>query len=303
MIVQKKVREIYNLQCLEGPQDLAFGIKITPITKEIDQAIRQTGCGGNRWAGLSTWIIEGEKTYDTELLTDSDMAKGLRILPAVLLLSVSPRLKFGPEFFVHSDGEIPGILFDDYAYPHMDRLHCMPTDFIVDHHTIDLVRANLIKMVAHIDAPILTIPVRRFTRACLDKLQDDAIVDIWIAIESIFMSNSVEDIASKCASFLADDEVSRRDIYLDMWVLGRGRNMIMHQGTESPIIALKDGRTFGVREIADKGFLLLSSVLRKILADITLVTLHKRDVSRKMGKDSEMFKAEFAVIKKNYIPD
>jgi hypothetical protein len=94
------IREIFNLECSIGPQDFGRGVKLIPLSSDIAEIIdKSTHRLYGRRPDKQYWVINCEPLSKSDSV-GGDPAGGLRILPAVMLIVISPFLKFGPSVFL-----------------------------------------------------------------------------------------------------------------------------------------------------------------------------------------------------------
>ncbi len=294
------IREILNLECSAGPQDFGRGVKLIPLSNHIRELIDESIPRlFGRWFNKQYWIINCEPLSEADLV-DGDPAGGLRVLPLIMLIAISPYLKFGPSVFIKiEDGnrEVVSVVYDQL---HTLLAHVTPDDFV----TLDNVKAKEVgeifqKLVVNLFSKILEIPRDRFVRACLDKKEDDGIIDLSISLESLYGGNK-DNIPRYGASFLGMNAQEREIIYADLSTLLWARNKIMHEGVTFPNIALENGRKFNTKEIRHVGFLHCVKVLRKMIENPFWQGRTKRDVLNYFQSLARPLRNEFDIYKQKY---
>jgi len=199
----------------------------------------------------------------------------LRVLPVALWLCVSEKLRFGPVVVRFGDG---GLISYDRIQTFSERGHQGPDDFMLTPQDMSTLQ-SISSQAAHYWTQSLFATMRdRFVRACTDRLPDDAIIDLSVAIESLYLDNDQNkgrNAARRGATFvspsatLAHEYVKLRAFYL-------ARNMILHEGVQAPVINLRDGIQFDTTAIRDVGFAHLRTALKVLLASPAEVVKSKR---------------------------
>jgi hypothetical protein len=294
------IREIFNLECLIGPQDFGRGVKLIPLSSDlaeiIDKSIHRLY---GRWLDKQYWVINCEPLSKSDLI-DGDPAGGLRILPVLMLIIISPFLKFGPSIFLKIEEgktENVAILYDQL---HTLTAHIPPGDFItlINDETKEL-HEIFDKLVENLFPNILDIPRDRYLRACLDKKEDDGIIDLSIALESLYGGNK-DGIARRGASFMGASHQEREKIYSDLVALFWARNKILHEGIAYPNITLEDGRVLDVKGIRNGGFYHCAQALKKMLTEPFWQGKTKKDIDKYYEQLTRPLKNEFDRHKLKY---
>jgi hypothetical protein len=294
------IREIYNLECSIGPQDFGRGVKLIPLSSDIAEIIdKSTHRLYGRWHDKQYWVINCEPLSDLDLI-DGDPAGGLRILPAVMLIVISPFLEFGPSISLKIEEgktELVATVFDQL---HTLTPHIHLYDFVglSDEKTGEL-KENFEKLLQNLFPNILDIPRDRYIRGCLDKKDDDGIIDLAIALESLYGGNK-ENIARRGASFIGASHQEREKNYTDLAVLFWARNKILHEGIAYPNITLENGRTLDVKEIRNGGFYHCAQALKKMLMDPFWQGKTKKDILNYYDQLVRPLKSEFNSYKFKY---
>jgi hypothetical protein len=294
------IREIFNLECSIGIKDFGRGVKLIPLSSNIAEIIDKSI---PRLYGRSYdkkyWVINCEPLSKSDLI-DGDPAGGLRILPVVMLIVISPFLKFGPSVFLKIEEgktKLVGTLYD--------QLHTLtplihPDDFVglINEETKKL-QEIFEKLLQNLFPNILDIPRGRYIRACLDKKEDDGIIDLAIALESLYGGNK-ENIARRGASFIGASHQDREKNYTDIAALFWARNKILHEGIAYPNITLENGRALDVKEIRNGGFYHCAQALKKMLMDPFWQGKTKREVLNHYKSLARPLKSEFDNYKLKY---
>jgi hypothetical protein len=294
------MREIFNLECFSGPQDFGRGVRMIPLSKDdaglFDNSIPRFH---GRWADRQYWIIKAEPLSKSDLI-DGDPAGGLRVLPILMLILISPHLKFGPSVFLKIEAgktEVVAVVYDQL---HIVSPHVTPNDFVkLNEVGIDKLREVFEKLVHNLFANILDIPRDRYVRACLDRRADDGIIDLSIALESLY-GGKKDEIARRGASFLGSDVHERELIYTDLLVLFWARNKILHEGIVDPNITLEDGRKLDPNKIINNGFLHCANILKKMLDYPFWQGKTKREILQYFDRLAKPLKQEFDSYKQKY---
>lgn len=293
------IREIYNLQCITDPkpQHLGRGMKLTPVPNDIAELIdsRVPQVGG-RWANIQSWMIEAVPASKANWI-DGDPAGGLRVLPIAMVITVSPRLKFGPSIFLEIENNDKRIAVQLYDQIHtLWRAHCKPDDFRIDSATIEDLRRTFKQLINHWGETILIIPLDRFVRACSDKRADDAIIDLSVALEYLYVDGKEakgENIARRGACLVGTNVQERERTYVDLRAFYCARNLILHEGIPSPSLRLKHGRILGADYWRDTGFSHLATAFKKMLGDPKLASKTKKEFVGELKKYQTTLKTEF----------
>ena len=293
------IREILNLECLAGPQDFGRGVKIIPLSEDvrglIDKYIPQLNI---RYYNKQYWIINCEPLSKSSLI-DGDPAGGLRFLPVIMLIVVSPYLKFGPSCFLkieEGNREVVGVSYDQLE---TIMAHMTPDDFVIlDNANIKELREFFENFLDNLFAKILDISRDRFVRACLDKKEDDGIIDLSIALESLYGGNK-DNIARYGASFIAMNAQEREIIYADLATFW-ARNKIMHEGVAFPRITLENGRLLDTKEIRHCGFLHCARAIRKMVENPFWQGKSKREVLNHYENLARPLKNELDMYRQKY---
>lgn len=298
------IREIYNLQLLQGPQDFGLGIELSPLPYEISELMDKTARIGllGRWQ-LQYWMIQAEPSSAADYI-DGDPSGGLRVLPTALLIMVSPLLKFGPAIHLRIGDDAKELAAIVY-----DRLctllpHCKPDDFIINNNDLTVLRQLFAQLAKNWKASILEISIDRFIRACSDKLVEDAIIDLSIALEYIYLDNDPEkgeNIARRAAVFIGKYPPEREEIYVNVRTFYWGRNKIMHKDIVRPTVILKNNRTIDSNQMQYIGFYILSKTFIELLNDPYLLNKTKGQLVSEFKTNADALKAEFDAYKKKLL--
>jgi len=289
------IREILNLECSAGTQDFGRGVKLIPLSNNIAKLIDDTIPRlHGRWFDKQYWIIHCEH------LSETDPAKGLRVLPVIMLIIISPYLKFGPSCFIKIENgniEVCSVEFDQL---HTIMAHITPNDFV----NIDNIKAKEIgetfqKLAANLFSNILEIPRDRFVRACMDKKYDDSIIDISISLESLYGGNK-DNIPRYGASFIGKDAKEREINYANLATLLWARNKVIHEGVAFPNITLEDGRKLDTKQIRHMGFEHCAKALRKMIENPFWQGMTKRDVLHYFKSLARPLRNEMGIYKHTY---
>lgn len=285
------IREIYNLECSVGPQDFGRGVKLIPLSSDIagiiDKSIHRLY---GRRPDKQYWVINCEPLSKSDSV-GGDPAGGLRLLPAVMLIVISPFLKFGPSVFFKIEEGKTELVATVY-----DQLHTLGPDI----HVYDFVALSnektgelkeiFEKLLQNLFPNILDIPRDRYIRGCLDKKDDDGIIDLAIALESLYGGKNI---ACRGASFIGASHQEREKIYTDISAIFWARNKILHEGVAYPNVTLEDGRVLDVREIRNGGFYHCAQALKKMLMDPFWLGKTKGDVLRHYKNLARPLNSEF----------
>ena len=294
------IREIYNLECSIGPQDFGRGVELIPLSTDIAELIdKSTNRLYGRWQDKQYWVINCEPLSESDLI-DGDPAGGLRILPIVMLILISPLLKFGPSFFLKIEAGKTELVATLY-----DQLHTLPVP-IPPNEFVRLLDEELKglyeifdKLVENLFPNILDIPRDRYLRACLDKREDDGIIDLSIALESLYRGNK-DSIVRRGASFIGASHQERERIYSDLVALFWARNKILHKGIAYPNITLEDRRVLDVKGIRNGGFDHCAQALKKMLMEPFWQGKTKKDIDKYYEHLTRPLKSEFERYKLKY---
>ena len=90
------IREIFNLKCNIGPQNISRRVKFVPVPDDLAVLIdKSMPYLGGRASDEKSWMIEVEPAAKVKNI-HGDPEGALRLLPFAMLVIVSPYLKFGP---------------------------------------------------------------------------------------------------------------------------------------------------------------------------------------------------------------
>jgi hypothetical protein len=270
-----EIREIFNLQCTAGTQELGYNVALLPISEDLISVIDQrvTRLGG-RWDPdtLQPWMLRTEYSVSDggassqQALNNALLAILLVLRPNASLPLPASIVKFGPFLHLESeDGEgwkIVVIHWDQFSS--IVRDHTRPDQFSITEEDIVEVRRNFEQLMKW-GAATLEVPLDWFVRACTDQKSENAIIDVSIALECLYSSNA-ESRACEGACFVGKNSAEREQIYEKLLVLKKARAQIMHEGITSPEIMLKsDGSVMRERQMRDFGISYLALALKKIL--------------------------------------
>jgi hypothetical protein len=294
------IREIYNLECSIGPQDFGHGVKLIPLSSDIAELIyKYTHRLYERMYDKEYWMINCEPLCKSDLI-DGDSAGGLRILPEVMLMVISPFLKFGPSIFLRIEEGKTELVEISYDQLHTLTPHIHIDNFVgLSNDNIGELKEIFEKLLQNLFPNILDIPRDRYLRACSDKREDDGIIDLSIALESLYMGNK-DSIARRGASFIGASPQEREKIYSDLVALFWARNKILHKGIACPNITLEDGRVLDVKEIRNGGFYHCAQALKKMLTEPFWQGKTKKDIDKYCEHLTVPLKSEFERHKLKY---
>lgn len=294
------IREIYNLECSIGPQDFGRGVEIIPLSSDIAEFIdKSTHRLYGRRHDKQYWMINCEPLSKSDSI-DGDPAGGLRILPAAMLIVISPFLKFGPSVFLKIEEGKTERVATLYDQLHTLTPHIPLDDFVgLSNEKAGELKEIFEKLLQNLFPNILDIPRGRYIRACLDKKEDDGIIDLAIALESLYGGNK-ENIARHGAIFIGASPQEREKIYTDLAAILWARNKILHEGIAYPNITLEDGRALDVTEIRNGGFYHCAQALNKMLMDPFWQGKTKKDIIKYYEHLGRPLKSEFDSYKVKY---
>jgi hypothetical protein len=293
------IREILNLTSSTG-HDFGRGVKLLPLKDDVielfDKEIPRLYV---RWQDKQYWIINYEPLSKSDLI-DGDLGGALRIIPQLMLIVVSPFLKFGPSVFLKVEEEKTERVAILYDRLHTPMAHFGPDDFIsITEKKIKQLQQIFEKFLKNPFSNILDIPRDRFIRACLDKKEDDGIIDLAIAFECLY-GGQKEDIVRRGASFEGASPQERENIYIDLTTLFWARNEILHKGIARPNITLENGRALDAKGIRNGGLHHCAQVLKKILMDPFRQGKMKKDILKYFEHSARSLKNEFDSYKLKY---
>lgn len=304
------IREIFNLKCNIGPQNISRRVKFVPVPDDLAVLIdKSMPYLGGRAADEKSWMIEVEPAAKVKNI-HGDPEGALRLLPFAMLVIVSTLLKFGPAVILKIENnkkEKVGHIYDQLHT--LIRMELPENSIVIDVGMIKELKQFFEKVIDYWLENLLVIPIDRFIRACLDKREDDGIIDLCIALESLYggkKGRKEGSIACRVASFIGVKCEERERIYSDIEALFWARNEIVHKGVVSLNIELEDGRALDTKKILSGGFLHCAQALRKMLENPfwlgktkAEVLRHFKNLARPLNSDFDSYKDKYQSITKN----
>lgn len=192
---------------------------------------------------------------------------------------------------------IRGQLYDQLYT--IGRMQLQEEYITIDEGIIEELKPFFEKVIDNWLEDLLVIPKDRFVRACCDNRDDDGIIDLSIAIESLYGANK-NDISCRVASFIGSNSQERERIYSNITTLFWARNKILHEGVSSPNISLEDGRNLDIKQIFYDGCLHCAQVIRKLIETPFWKGKTKRNVSHYFESLARPLRSEFESYKQKY---
>lgn len=272
-------REISNLKLAIAPFQLIPGVHLLPVPSELSREIdRRVSRLGFRYPDVGV-LIEQEPGGSPDQWPNGEPDWATVIVPGALLLSVDRRLCFGPRFQVTlPDSRLDPVL--DLPVIHYDRLYSggLPpasarviklesADVPVLRTTVEQLAAHWISVRNAAGKEPLAAAYNRFIRACLDDRDDDALIDLSIALEGLYLDGDSDKgrlIARRGATFVGPDPATRAVEYRQLRAFYKARNAILHDGVRSPAVSAQ-GQTFDLPQLVAAGFDHVRAAIRKIL--------------------------------------
>jgi hypothetical protein len=190
-----------------------------------------------------SYIIESYYRSDNNMLQDSDLESGLTnaLLNIIRLIADEQNIYYPfTEISYNNDlnvndkiGQVYNYFYPSYSITKFDEMMC------------DHLRCLFSKYLNNWNQKMLNTPMHRWWFAKRNLFSSDALIDVWIGLEAIFLTKDEKQnkgsIASKrCSLFIYKDELRQKKAKEMLQKSYRIRNCIMHTNDEEYVELLKN---------------------------------------------------------------